>query len=235
MPDPIDPALKAKALEIYREHGPAEAARQTGLKRGSISSWAKRAGLTSPNAERTKAAMDAASQWKLRRVKLRDLSGEAAEEFLAEARAKMTTNARAATDHMRSFSIAVTTANTLAAQTAGEPGTQNREEFDAEVDKMIGEMMSAAVGEMMSAAEKKARQELLDEMNGTRESTGGAATPPATAGHVQVPYEERQNGAPEVHAPRGEQNGAPVDWGEPNGDEPPSELDLRIRYGEWVP
>ena len=143
----------------------------------------------------------------------------------------MQTNARVATDHMRSFSIAVTTANTLAAQTAGEPSTQSRDEFDAEVDKMIDEMMDAAA--------KKARQELLDEMNGVRESTGVAATPPpATAGHsagdrhggdpIQVPHEEQGPAVSEI-------SDTPVDWGEPNGDEPPSELDLRIRYGEWVP
>ena len=168
---------KARALAIYVEQGPAEAARATGIKDATIRSWAKRAGMAAPRAEVTRAAVKAAQEsWLQRRGELRDASGAAAEEFLKEARAKMKSSARSATDLIRAFSILVTTANTLAVQTAGEPGgPQTREEFDAEVDKLIDEMMSAA--------EKKARQELLDrdERDGRAGRTVARDTPRSSA------------------------------------------------------
>lgn len=45
MAAPIDPALKARALELYVTEGPAAAAKQTGLKPGTIRYWASKAGL----------------------------------------------------------------------------------------------------------------------------------------------------------------------------------------------
>ena len=180
------PHEREKALAIYQEEGPGAASRQTGIPRGTISSWAKRAGVAGPNAERTKAPTEAAKEWARRRVSLRDLSGQAAEEFLAEARAKKQSNARAATDHMRSFSIAVTTANVLAGQTAGERAeSQSHEEIDAEVTKLLDETMSAA--------EQKVRKEILAELNGT----GGGITvtpPPFQKGGHTAPS-AAQNGA----------------------------------------
>jgi len=41
--------VRDRALELYREVGPAEAARQLGLKSGTIRSWASRAGVSSPH------------------------------------------------------------------------------------------------------------------------------------------------------------------------------------------
>src|SRR4051794_39354750 len=51
---------KAQALAIYRDHGPAEAARQTGINKGTIGWWAHRAGLKSVGAARTRAATESA-------------------------------------------------------------------------------------------------------------------------------------------------------------------------------
>lgn len=45
-----DPATKARALQLAREHGPAEAARQTGIKASTIRSWRRRAGESGPPA-----------------------------------------------------------------------------------------------------------------------------------------------------------------------------------------
>ncbi len=41
-------SLRERALELYAEVGPAEAARQLGIKSGTIRSWASRAGVSSP-------------------------------------------------------------------------------------------------------------------------------------------------------------------------------------------
>lgn len=40
--------VRAEALRVYAEHGPAEAARRTGARSGTIRRWAFRAGVTSP-------------------------------------------------------------------------------------------------------------------------------------------------------------------------------------------
>lgn len=41
--------LRDRALELYQEVGPAEAARQLGLRSGTIRVWAHRAGISSPH------------------------------------------------------------------------------------------------------------------------------------------------------------------------------------------
>lgn len=49
-------ARKAELLALYREHGAAETARRTGVPKGTLTSLAKRAGVTSAAAETTRAA-----------------------------------------------------------------------------------------------------------------------------------------------------------------------------------
>jgi len=41
--------VKEWALDLYREFGPAEAARRTGVRSGTIRVWAHRAGISSPH------------------------------------------------------------------------------------------------------------------------------------------------------------------------------------------
>jgi hypothetical protein len=63
MPAPkVSPEEKARALEIYQGEGAAEASRQTGIPRATISKWASRAGVTvSPERhEKLSAAVQAA-------------------------------------------------------------------------------------------------------------------------------------------------------------------------------
>lgn len=53
---------KAEALEAYKEHGPAEAGRRTGISPKTIASWAKRANVKmDAPLERMRAATEAAS------------------------------------------------------------------------------------------------------------------------------------------------------------------------------
>lgn len=54
------PEEKAKALELYVEHGAAEASRMTGITAGTLRQWAHRSGVTVTRAEQTRAAVEAA-------------------------------------------------------------------------------------------------------------------------------------------------------------------------------
>lgn len=53
-------AQRAQALDLYVEHGPAEAERRTGIPRKTIASWARRAGVQSDAPAKTAAATEAA-------------------------------------------------------------------------------------------------------------------------------------------------------------------------------
>lgn len=70
---PVDPALRERALAIYAEKGPAEASRQTGIPRGTISQQARAAGITVIRTSRTREATAAAKlSMEQRRAELAD-------------------------------------------------------------------------------------------------------------------------------------------------------------------
>ena len=48
-PTGYPPHVRERALTLYREHGPAEAARRLGLRPGTVRVWAHRAGMSSPH------------------------------------------------------------------------------------------------------------------------------------------------------------------------------------------
>ena len=50
---------KAEALRIYEEHGPTAAQKQTGIPKGTITRWAKAAGVETVSAENTRKATEA--------------------------------------------------------------------------------------------------------------------------------------------------------------------------------
>lgn len=52
---------RASALDLYREHGPAEASRRCGVPARTISSWAKRSGAQSDAPAKTAAAVEQAA------------------------------------------------------------------------------------------------------------------------------------------------------------------------------
>lgn len=73
---------RTEALEAYREHGPAEAARLLGIPSATIRKWAQRAGVTGDD-PRTRLATEAAkTKWATRRDQLADKAGAAAELVL---------------------------------------------------------------------------------------------------------------------------------------------------------
>lgn len=77
------PEQKAEALELYVEHGPAEAGQMTGIPSGTIRSWAHRAGMTRLRYEKTEAATTAAqARAEQKRSELRELILDQALELL---------------------------------------------------------------------------------------------------------------------------------------------------------
>lgn len=74
------PEQKAEALKIHEERGPAEAARQTGMPKNTIASWAKRKGVQTVTVANTAVAVEMA---KLTREASRE---ELRDELLASAR-----------------------------------------------------------------------------------------------------------------------------------------------------
>jgi hypothetical protein len=103
---------KQAALEVYKELGPAEAGRQTGIPSGTIRAWASKAGTTVARGEAARAKVDAAQlTWAQRRAEIATQTGEAAQEFLNLAR--RSTRAQTQRTHMASFAVAVEKAQLL--------------------------------------------------------------------------------------------------------------------------
>lgn len=74
---------RTAALELYREHGPSEAARQTGIPKQTIASWARRSGThTNAVANTTEAAAAAKAKRDLKREEIRTRLLEKASDML---------------------------------------------------------------------------------------------------------------------------------------------------------
>lgn len=81
------PEQREEALRLYVEVGAGEAARRTGIPRGTISVWATRDGRKQPREQRMRAAWQARDMaFADRRSRLADEAGAAAEEVLARLR-----------------------------------------------------------------------------------------------------------------------------------------------------
>lgn len=72
-------AERHRALELYVEHGPTEASRQTGIPKGTIGSWAGQAGLRTVHPEKLAAALG------VQRLTLAQRRATLAERLYAEA------------------------------------------------------------------------------------------------------------------------------------------------------
>lgn len=55
------PEQRAEALQLYETQGPKRAAKETGIPRNTITTWAQTAGVSSSRASKTRAASDALS------------------------------------------------------------------------------------------------------------------------------------------------------------------------------
>lgn len=137
---------REKALELCREHGPRHAARETGIPFGTISGWAKDAGVAS-DATRTQAATEVRqARWAERRAGLTDLLGQAAQELVEKAR--KSEDLRAAKDAMLAAAIAVDKAQLLSGGV-----TSRHEQLDAEKRR---ERVAGLVDELAARREQAA-------------------------------------------------------------------------------
>lgn len=74
---------KNQAIAIYREHGPTEASRRTGIAKSTITRWAQKAGVRTTVLSRTAAATAAASvDARALRLKIAGLTLQGAEKVL---------------------------------------------------------------------------------------------------------------------------------------------------------
>lgn len=122
-----DPDLHAQAVALLRSSTASyrDIAAQLDVPLSTLSRWAKAAGIDSPNAARTAAAVEATKvAWNQRRAALVDDLGEAVAELLQKAR---TANAREAQAFMTAVAIGVDKAQLLSGGV-----TSRHEQLDAQ-------------------------------------------------------------------------------------------------------
>lgn len=79
-------AQRVEALRLYREVGPAQAGRQTGIPAGTIRQWAHREGLADSRHATAQARIKAARlTWQQRRAEVAMRAGDAAALFVEDA------------------------------------------------------------------------------------------------------------------------------------------------------
>lgn len=100
------PEQREEALRLYMEHGPAEVERRTGIRCGTVSQWARRAGKTGPRANCAAAGAAATRlSWAQRKSEVALLAGEEAEKIVRQMLG--TENARQKADLARAFAVMV--------------------------------------------------------------------------------------------------------------------------------
>ena len=143
---------KREALKLYAEHGPAEAGRQTGIPRATISQWAKRAGVTVTRAknvqEATKAAAEKAAQLreKLKRdcrsraVDLVERMAEVETLFVGKDGDRVTVD-RATATACRELAVAcgvlIDKAELLDGRATSRQETRNVDQMDREIERLL--------------------------------------------------------------------------------------------------
>lgn len=130
------------ALAVYADHGPAEAARRTGIPKGTIAAWANRREVQTRVAENLEnARLVASMRWAERRSELADQAGEAAAIALAQAVAAL----QAGNDHLAKaagvvFGIAVDKAQLLTGEATSRTemvGATPRPEAEKRLAKIL--------------------------------------------------------------------------------------------------
>lgn len=143
-----DDATKAEALRLYAEHGPAEAARITGIPAPTVRSWARRNGVASVATPERQAAIEAARlTWTQRRTTLTAQLGEAAE--LLVNRALTSGNARDAQAWMTAAAIGIDKAQLLSGRDTPVEGVSRDERLHrlvGAVDELAARRADRAAG-----------------------------------------------------------------------------------------
>lgn len=137
------PEQKAEALALYAEIGGAEAARRTGISKGTLQSWAHRAGVHSVATERTEAAVKAMqAQWAERRAVMIDEIGAVAHMALMRAEQCITRenpSGRDAKDFATTMAILIDKAQLLTGDATSRHETVVTDQLDREIAALLAE------------------------------------------------------------------------------------------------
>jgi len=140
------PEQKDAALALYREHGPAEAGRRTGIPGATIRSWAHRSAEdASEGAEQTRAATEAARlSWAQRRAQLTDETGTVAAQMLERIKvSKRSSDARALA---QAFSVLIDRAQLLDGGATSRVEVADPEDLAARVRGLRDDLATRRLG-----------------------------------------------------------------------------------------
>jgi hypothetical protein len=146
VPPPADPALKAQALAIYREHGPTRAAERTGVSPGAVTKWAQAAGIESVSSEETMVRVQAARlKWEERRLEIVHEMGEKAAQALAEVGQYLDEHKPLnAKNSATTMAILVDKAQLLSGGATARTETLHREDVDEEIERQARKLEAVA-------------------------------------------------------------------------------------------
>jgi transposase-like protein len=133
------PEQKAEALALYAEVGAAEAARQTGIAKGTLQSWAHRTGVATTCNEQRQANVDALkAKWDERRQEMIHEIGAVAQMALARTeQAIATSRSREAKEFATTMAILVDKAQLLSGAATSRTETTVRDHLDREIEHLL--------------------------------------------------------------------------------------------------
>lgn len=141
------PDQKAEALTLLAEVGLSEAARCTGIPRGTIASWGSRNGVNSPDAEQVAGVAEVAqATWQVRKVALGEKLGTLCEKMATKIDERLDEDSlRGVRDLAASIAILVDRAQLLTGGATQRTETVERTtEAEAEVAQVLAITRRAA-------------------------------------------------------------------------------------------
>ena len=130
---------KAKALDLYIEHGAAEAERRCDVPSTTIRKWAERAGLTNARANHATAATEAARKtWAQRKSEVALLAGAESEAIVRQM--LETPSAQAKAYLARAFALMVDKTQLLEGGATGRVEVSTAEEREQRVHELRDEV-----------------------------------------------------------------------------------------------
>lgn len=140
------PEQRRHALVVYVDHGPAEAARRTGIPSATIASWAHRNGVQTRCIATTRAATEHSRlRWEERRAEMVHEIGAVAALALERAHAELDAgHARNAKDLATTMAILVDKAQLLAGDATSRSEVRTVDQIDAQVEQLVARLEAAA-------------------------------------------------------------------------------------------
>lgn len=139
---------RADALALYATNGPTCVQRELGIPKGTVTQWAKKAGVETVRNEQTAAATEAARvDWEQRRMTLAHEIGEAASEALTLTRLSLAAAAcRDAQASATTMAILVDKAQLLTGAATGRTEVVTVDQIDREIERLTAELVEPVHG-----------------------------------------------------------------------------------------